>query len=321
MEAIKNAWKRMIYSEVKEERILGVDLAKYAFFSSGHTFNYNSFTDLVPMDFMFTLHNSNLDYSYREYQKGSERMKPMFDRITDPHEMEGLFEQIVRNGYRKLKSVPFINTRENKEVSNREIDGVPHLAVPTKFVSMASNDPITGKLGDPVKYIKAAMSEGKKTKTVLLKFVRNDGNNIALYRELPPLGINNQFIEFDLNRLTREIQSIYKGIKVLTPEVTVKTDDPIINKNETITPEDRKKTLRVVADMLGKLSDPNTSSFDASMYGSIIKSALKIQELTIDAIAGIQKEAEGFTDNEEFKDLIEVKPNEAEEIVKRCKGV
>jgi hypothetical protein len=245
----------------------------------------------------------------------------MFDRITDPHEMEGLFEQIVRNGYRKLKSVPFINTRENKEVSNREIDGVPHLAVPIKFVSMASNDPITGKLGDPVKYIKAAMSEGKKTKTVLLKFVRNDGNNIALYRELPPLGINNQFIEFDLNRLTREIQSIYKGIKVLTPEVTVKTDDPIINKNETITPEDRKKTLRVVADMLGKLSDPNTSSFDASMYGSIIKSALKIQELTIDAIAGIQKEAEGFTDNEEFKDLIEVKPNEAEEIVKRCKGV
>ena len=321
MEAIRNAWKRMIYSEVKEERILGVDLAKYAFFSSGHTFNYNSFTDLVPMDFMFTLHNSNLDYSYREYQKGSERMKPMFDRITDPHEMEGLFEQIVRNGYRKLKSVPFINTRENKEVSNREIDGVPHLAVPTKFVSMASNDPITGKLGDPVKYIKAAMSEDKKTKTVLLKFVRNDGNNIALYRELPPLGINNQFIEFDLNRLTHQIQSIYKYIKVLTPEKIVKPAAPIINKNETITPEDRKKTLRVVADMLGRLSDPNTSSFDASMYGSIIKSALKIQELTIDAIAGIQKEAEGFTDNEEFKDLIEVKPNEAEEIVKRCKGV
>jgi hypothetical protein len=321
MEAIKNAWKRMIYSEVKEERILGVDLAKYAFFSSGHTFNYNSFTDLVPMDFMFTLHNTNLDYSYREYQKGSERMKPMFDRITDPHEMEGLFEQIVRNGYRKLKSVPFLDARENKEISTRQLDGEFHLAVPSKFVNMASNDPITGKQGEIVKYIKSPIKQGKRTATVLLKYVKNDGANNALYKVLPPLGINNQFIEFDLNRLTHQIQSIYKYIKVLTPEKIVKPAAPIINKNETITPEDRKKTLRVVADMLGRLSNPNTSSFDASMYGSIIKSALKIQELTIDAIAGIQKEAEGFTDNEEFKDLIEVKPNEAEEIVKRCKGV
>lgn len=309
--SMESTWKRMLHSEKSDERQLAVDLKIYSMFNTGFTFNFNTFSDILPVSFTAQLHDSNEVLSYREY------LSHMHDREFSPSEMAALFEQIVRNGYRSMRMIPFIDPREDKSISKKQIDGEMFISVPFKTVAFDGKDSFTGKINGAIPYIKVPTKTKEGVTTMLYRLDNIDGGNV-LYKPLGRLGIHNKFIEYDITNLRDTIPSVYP-----TLNVTLEKDTPVV-ETETIDANDRKVILEEISNAITTLYIPTGMFLSKAQEQQAItnlKKALNSTEITMEALQAVKEEAvELDLQGTEIKALTDLPAGKAEEIIKRCKG-
>lgn len=212
---IRNVWKRMMHSEEEVERKIAEDLAKYSFFMTGYTFNYNAFSDLVPVRYIAELKEEGqmnyIDYLNKMFTSPLHRNLPL------------IAEQILRNTFRRSSLVQMIDDVEGKTFEQPLVwdeNGAKHIAV-----DVISRKLFNGSAKDvaPLKYLKMPMNVNGGTEMVLFRLtgktvqptlpqeaIEQSGttpkiNTHFVYEAIDGMGINNQFIEYNFEATVNPI--------------------------------------------------------------------------------------------------------------------
>ncbi len=306
---MQKTWSRMLNSNVTRERNLAHKLIQYAFYSTGYTRTFNTFADIVPPSFMAQLNDTREHVPYREF------VSNMYNREFSTYEMQQIVDQIVRNGYRSMRAVPFMDPRQNRDISIREIDGEKVLVVPSKYINKKRTNPITGESSTVIKYVKAPIKTKDGVTTVLFSSPKFDSNNNAHYTMTTRLGIHNQFVEFNMKIIGTEqpLISIY-------PTVKVELEKETTEEAETL---DRADAWKEIAFEIKKINLPAVFSSEKQKIEASrrIENILNSMGSTIESITSVKKEeVEDVLEGDDITTITELPEGAAEEIIKRCKG-
>ena len=190
-------WESLLYMNNPEAQELALDLIRYEYYRNGFAFGPSTFTHLAPMSVKLAIP----DY-----------IDTLRDLMTNEDDYSDFVDQYVYNHLDNRALVPMVpsgtttrfTTDRGKLRSTVEFTISPDSNTSDRKVVKNSV-----KLGDYIAYdfysFIAKMHDGK----IAYYELESASNETAIYRRIFPLGVKNNFIEYEYGRNVKEIESIF----------------------------------------------------------------------------------------------------------------
>lgn len=190
-------WESLLYMNNPEAQELALDLIRYEYYRNGFAFGPSTFTHLAPMSVKLAIP----DY-----------IDTLRDLMTNEDDYSDFVDQYVYNHLDNRALVPMVpsgtttrfTTDRGKLRSTVEFTISPDSNTSDRKVVKNSV-----KLGNYIAYdfysFIAKMHDGK----IAYYELESASNETAIYRRIFPLGVKNNFIEYEYGRNVKEIESIF----------------------------------------------------------------------------------------------------------------
>lgn len=248
-----NDWLNLLQHDVSDIRDLGMDLIKYAYYTSGFNFKGGTFGHLIPVEI--------IEYLYDN--------KEVKDAISDTNFLNNFLEQFIRNHKRDLYGLPKIEFEKNYFYINDNIVNyitsfnfnrpieIPlnpesHTEENSEASSMIEDLKNSNKTKS--KYFIIPVKNGEKTYNILATLEKREER--IFLKLLPELGNKSNTVEYNLTE--SEPSSVFKK----APDI----NEEKIRSNEDIDNSSRYST--VLDNVLGAEVIEEKNKFDIDSYSN-----------------------------------------------------
>lgn len=261
-------WATLLYMENPEAQKLALNLVRYDFFRRGLSFGPSSYNHLAPLEVLLSI----------------PEFKEALERITASEDDYSYFiDQFIYNHLDNRKLVPEIPLDSSVNFLDENKNPLDEIVITIGEQSNSSDlKAVKSKMMTPEGPIYSLFNYvARRYKGGFIYYRQTDEtDNSATYERIEPLGVKNNFIEYEYGKFVEDMESVIpkKKVKENTPEFT---------------PDFEPSTEDYMGESYGDEAYSEAALLEA--YNTIYGESLKMDE-------GMENDALSILPNIEYKD-------------------
>jgi hypothetical protein len=233
MQSIKMEFLSMLRDVDPKVSSLANDIAAYSIFATGFVTSPSKLSDILPTMYWAELKDDNGIY-FTQYME-NQFNRNMFDDERSVNISKEISSQIIRNMYRSLPFIKYFDT-SNADSIFMVSEGVTYVKVPLNKVNNTEKQPL--------EFIRTVLKTKGQMRSALMVFHSIERDD-AIYREVPLLGSNNEFLEFNYDNAMSDTMTYTQIVSTRKPSAT-----PTRIKDRAVKPVDAAEAVLTISDIL-----------------------------------------------------------------------